>query len=47
DINIYSKNFEEHLTHLEEVFYRLNSAGLRLKPTKYHFMKQKLKFLDH
>lgn len=47
DINVYSKTFDEHVTHLEEVFRRLSNAGLKLKPTKCHFAKQELKFLGH
>ncbi|VDI57292.1 Hypothetical predicted protein [Mytilus galloprovincialis] len=34
DILIFSKTFEEHLRHLEQVFNRLRDANLTLKPTK-------------
>jgi hypothetical protein len=30
DVNVHSKTFEEHLKYLEEVFKRLQKAGLKL-----------------
>lgn len=47
DISIFSKNFEEHLTHLTQVFSRLKNANLTLKPTKCHFGVPKIKYLGH
>ena len=47
DINIYSKTFEEHLEKLEEVLKRLKIAGLKIKLSKCHFIKEELTFLGH
>jgi hypothetical protein len=47
DLNVYSRNFNEHLKHLREVFERLRQAGLRLKAKKCHFFKKELAFLGH
>jgi len=47
DLNIYSKDFNEHLVHLREVFERLRNAGLKLKAKKCHFFKKELAFLGH
>ena len=34
DIVIWSRNLEEHLGHLEEVFKRLRESGLKVHPGK-------------
>ena len=47
DLNIYSRNFNEHLVHLQEVFERLRNAGLKLKRKKCYFFKKELAFLGH
>ena len=47
DVNVFSKNIEEHIGHLQEVFLRLRKAGLKLKMTKCHFAKEELAFLGH
>lgn len=47
DINIGSKTFEEHLVHLEQVFSRLEEAGLKLSPEKCFFFKDEIPFLGH
>ena len=39
DIIIFSQTEEEHLKHLEIIFGRLKEAGLKLKRSKYSFMK--------
>ena len=41
DILIFSKTFEEHLTHLEEVFNRLRQAGLAWNSRSAHSPDQK------
>ena len=47
DVIIFSKTVDEHLERLQEVFARLKSAGLKLKPSKCNFLQQKVKYLGH
>ena len=47
DIIIFSKNEEEHLEHLEEVFSRLRQAGLKMKHSKCDFFKSQIHYLGH
>jgi hypothetical protein len=47
NLNIYSKTFDEHLDHLQEVFNILRKAGLKLKPQKCVFAQPNLKFLGY
>ena len=47
DIIIWSKTEEEHLLHLQTVFQRLESAGLKLKREKCHFFREKIEYLGH
>lgn len=47
DVLIFSRSLEDHLKHLELVLERLQSAGLKLQPTKCHFMCEKVEYLGH
>lgn len=47
DVLIYSRTFGEHLQHLEEVFSRFQSTGLKLNPSKCSFAQQQVQFLGH
>ena len=47
DLIIFSRNFEDHLKHLEEVFKRLREANVRLKSSKCHFVKPQVENLGH
>ena len=47
DIIIFSKTEEEHLQHLEEIFERLQKAGLKLKLQKCSFFKKHIQYLGH
>ena len=47
DIIIYSRSEQEHLEHLEEIFTRLKSAGLKLKLEKCCFFKKHIQYLGH
>ena len=45
DILIASQSFEEHMRHLQLVFERLRQAGLRLKPKKCLFLRERVPYL--
>ena len=47
DILIFSSSFQEHLQHLESVFYKLRQAGLTLKADKCHFAVDRGLYLGH
>ena len=47
DIAVYSRNEEEHLQVLEEVFERFKKHGLFLNGKKCKFMQKEIKFLGH
>src|SRR5256886_9126577 len=47
DLNVYSRSFDEHLSHLRDVFDRLRQAGLKLNPEKCKFVTSELVFLGH
>jgi transposase InsO family protein len=47
DIVVFSSTIEEHLERLRAVFNRLNSFGLRLKPSKCQFLRTSVKYLGH
>ena len=47
DIIIYSRSEKEHLEHLEEIFTRLKTAGLKLKLKKCCFFKKNIQYLGH
>ena len=47
DLIIFSRTFDDHLQHLELVFKRLRKAGVRLKPSKCHFVQSKVEYLGH
>ena len=47
DIVVYSKSPEDHLEHLQDIFSRLEKAGLKLKPSKCSFFRKKVKYLGH
>jgi hypothetical protein len=45
DIVIFSKNFEEHISHIDQVLQAINKAKLTLSPSKCHFGYQSLLLL--
>ena len=47
DIIVLGKNFEEHLSRVEEVLERNKAAGLKLKPAKCMMFQTELAFLGH
>lgn len=44
---IIRKNFEEHLENIARVLDRLHEAGLKLKPSKCHFLLKQVQYLGH
>ncbi len=47
DILIFSKNREEHVNHVAQVFKRLREHGFFLKKSKCEFFKTEIKYLGH
>lgn len=47
DLLVFSRTFDEHLSHLDQVFKKLREANLTLKPEKCHFGLEKVMFLGH
>lgn len=43
----FSKNFEEVINNLKEVFSRLQNANLKINPKKCAFLKREVKYLGH
>jgi hypothetical protein len=47
DINVYSKNNQDHLMHLKQVFQKYRKFGISLNPKKSNFVMQEGKLLGH
>ncbi|GFS75889.1 hypothetical protein TNCV_4665451 [Trichonephila clavipes] len=47
DIAIFSLAWDDHLKHLKDVFDRLHSARLHIKPSKCQFAQAYVKYLEH
>ncbi|GFV08847.1 hypothetical protein TNCV_3820901 [Trichonephila clavipes] len=47
DIAIFSLAWDDHLNHLKDVFDRLRSTKLHIKPSKYQFAQAYVKYLGH
>ena len=47
DIIVMGRSFDEHLRNLAAVFDRIQEAGLKLKPSKCHFLQDQVKYLGH
>ena len=47
NIIIFSSSEEEHLEHLEEIFFRLHNARLKLKLEKCCFFKKHTQYVGH
>ncbi|KZR97407.1 Uncharacterized protein APZ42_007742, partial [Daphnia magna] len=46
-LSFFSSSINEHITHLEQVFCILKTAGLKLKRTKCEFFKEELDYLGY
>ena len=47
DLLVYSKTFEEHLSHLEKLLTRLVEHGLKVKLEKCQFFRRQVDYLGH
>ena len=47
DIIIFSETEEEHLSHIKEIFRRLETADLKMKRSKCDFFKKHIHYLGH
>lgn len=47
DVLVFSRSLEEHLEHLRRVILRICEAGLKLKPSKCHFIREEVEYLGH
>ena len=47
DIVIFSKDLASHLKRLETIFWKLEEAGLKLKPSKCELFQRQLAYLGH
>ena len=47
DVIVFSRTLNDHLHHLSLVIERLAKAGLKLKPSKCHFISPKVQYFGH
>ena len=47
DIIVIAPDFKTHIQRLEEVFRRLQGAGLKLKPSKCELLQEEVRYLGH
>lgn len=47
DVIVFSKNLNDHLTDLEQMFLRMRQANLKFKTSKCHLLKKKVNYLGH
>ena len=47
DIIVFGKSFDEHMQRIEQVFQRIKSAGLKLKPEKCNMLQKEVIFLGN
>ena len=47
DVLVFSPTLAEHIDHLRRVLVRIREAGLKLKPSKCHFIAKEVEYLGH
>ena len=47
DVLIFSRTLTDHIQHLKLVITRIQEVGLKLKPTKCHFVRREVEYLGH
>lgn len=47
DVVVYSRSFQEHIEHIEQVLKRFRDAGLTVKPAKVNLARREISFLGH
>ena len=47
DCLLFSQTFDQHIDRLTELFTRLSTSGLKLKPSKCHIFQSSIKYLGH
>ncbi len=47
DLNIHNESWEEHLQHLDVVFFKLREVNLKLNPNKCYFVAKNITVLSH
>ena len=47
DVIVYSKTFDEHLSHLEQIFMKFRKNDIQAKPSKCNFAKPRVPLLGH
>jgi len=47
DLNVHNESWEEHLQHLDIVFFKLKEVSLKLNPNKCCFVVKSITFLGH
>ena len=47
DVIVFSETLEAHLEHLQQVMRHFMEAGLKLKPSKCHFVCGEVQYLGH
>lgn len=47
DVVTYSKSFEEHQTHIEQIFNKMKNAELKLNLKECQLFRKEVKYLGH
>ena len=47
DVLVYSWTLEEHLKHLQLIMQKIETVGLKLKPSKCNFVREEVEYLGH